>query len=210
MGRADRGQVDFEAEWRRSCRRAGLRRRGRRASLSRVTALRSVTIHGGRKTDVAGERREVEIIQPRKPRRSHLRRRRGGRGRCCRLRHRFGGGRSDGRKAHAIIDGRRRWWRGRGGSGRGHGRLSRNPTLTEGPDADHRLLHLRTPRIGGRARPSRGRLALRWIRHQKRMPALRASHLEAGRRNAALVDLIRSLARLALDLEHAPERLSHG
>jgi hypothetical protein len=34
------------------------------------------------------------------------------------------------------------------------------------------------------------------------VPALRASHLEAGLGDAALVDLIRSLTGLALDLEH--------
>jgi hypothetical protein len=42
------------------------------------------------------------------------------------------------------------------------------------------------------------------------VPALRASHLEAGRWNTAFVDLIRSLAGLAFDLEHAPVRLSQA
>ena len=39
--------------------------------------------------------------------------------------------------------------------------------------------------------------------HHEGVAALRAAHLEPRRRDPALIDLIRGLARLALDLEHA-------
>lgn len=42
------------------------------------------------------------------------------------------------------------------------------------------------------------------------MPALRASHLQSRRRDTALIDLVGSFTRLALDLEHGLWRLSQG
>jgi hypothetical protein len=42
--------------------------------------------------------------------------------------------------------------------------------------------------------------------HQKRVPALGAPHLETRRRHAALVDRIRGLAGVALDLKHLADR----
>jgi hypothetical protein len=57
--------------------------------------------------------------------------------------------------------------------------------------------NLRRPHRFGRSRRDGPRYG-----HHERVTALGTPHLETRRRNAALVDLIRSLARLALDLEH--------
>jgi hypothetical protein len=47
-------------------------------------------------------------------------------------------------------------------------------------------------------------------RDEERVPALGAPHLQPGRWNAPLVDLVRSLAGFALDLEHRRiERITH-
>ncbi len=153
-------------------------------------------MHGGRKTHVTGERRKIEVVETgerRGRRRRVLRDGRHARGR--RLLH--------GGQRETVIEGGRRWSRRRGGT-RGHRRgLS---TGAECPYPHHRLFHFR-PIARGITRGYWRRCTLRRIGDEKRMPALWASHLEAGRRNAALVDLIRSLAGLALDLEHALRRL---
>ena len=215
VGNADRRQIDFEAE--RGRRRRRLRRGRRRGPGGAAVLRRRGTIHRCREADLTRERGQIEVVEAGQRRRRHLRRSRGRRrsrcGRCPHdLRHRGLHSRErepvvevERRRAGCRRGGSRR--RRCGGSRRHRGRFSG----AERADADHRLLHFRPVRGGrtGDLRRRRGRsCSFRRVRYQKRMPALGATHLEAGRRNTALVDLIRSLAGLALDLEHAPVRLS--
>jgi hypothetical protein len=107
------------------------------------------------------------------------------------------------RDAEHLV-GRRRPHRGaRGGTSRGRRRGDRRASRRR------RTSCRRTRRSGGRR-------CLRWsprrarVGHEKRLPALRATHLEAGGRDATLIDLIRRLARVALDLQHPRKSLSQA
>ena len=82
-------------------------------------------------------------------------------------------------------------------------------------ETDHRRLFRRrglhrrqvdAARRGG----CRRRRALRRIQDEERVPALRATHLQAGRRYAPLVDLIGRFAGLALDLQHVTQEAITG
>jgi len=75
----------------------------------------------------------------------------------------------------------------------------------------HRRRRMLRPWLRQRWSCSRSyRAFLARTRHEQARAALRASHFESGRRNAAFVDLIGRVAAVALDLDHRPVFSSLG
>jgi hypothetical protein len=121
-------------------------------------------------------------------------------------RHRRGGGRASARDRRRTRgchwrSGRRSWGRHRRSGRRSWGRTRRSGRFGRDSRCDCRRSR---GRAGGRMGHRRSGLSGRRTRrcHDKRMTAFGAPHLEAAGRNTAFVDLVGSLARLALDLEH--------